>query len=241
MVRLTSPGLPSWPPLLFDEHSQRAFVYARFANWKAYKNASTTEQFVTGAYMFTLLPMTWLWLADIDFNLHRLFWTIVVWFVVGVPTAWLMRRALPDCLARQFFASTLTLWFTSDAIAFKSGLYVRPVVLSKHWKSKNVSIDFAIDDDRAAKHQLATLGQSQQTVQGHMQSSQRLILIVQDKSCDQTQLIESESAMKSLPICEMSAAEVEKVVVVCKAAQMLTDRKIGGKPYTPPSGVDIDA
>ena len=241
MIRMTSPGLPMWPPLLFDPKKRRSVVRARFASWKAHERGIQVTEVISLIVLFAMLVVCWKLVAPFYKNHWRLLFTFGLWFLIGFPAAKWMRWEMPGMLARQFFASTLKVWFTEDAIAIESSLYERPVILPRRWKTRSVNVDFSVDDDQSAKSFLCNLRPERKASKSHLESSRRVTLIVNGGSVSGSMPTSADSIMQAFPICELSAPEADRVSVVCMAAKALTERRHEPSPFRPERGIDIDA
>ncbi|MEO1616654.1 MAG: hypothetical protein AAFV88_12430 [Planctomycetota bacterium] len=241
MRRMTAPGLPSWPPLWFDQRSKRAVIRARFPTWRGFELGIKVTRGLVLLNIPVCMVVAWKLTPTLDKFVLRLIVFLVIWSVIYTLSVRWMRYQLPALLSRQLFASRVSLWFTSQAIAFKSKLYRRGVVLARNRTQSDISVQFNIDECPAAKWQASGLDPKRQETKAHFELGRRLMIVVSGVDA-RTRLSGSESLIrKSLPVCEMFEGDVSKLAVVCNAAQMLTEKETENHVFSNRMGVDIDA
>ncbi|MEO1528033.1 MAG: hypothetical protein AAFX06_21595 [Planctomycetota bacterium] len=242
MIAVTSAGLPDWPTLWFDARRKRAFIEARSPTWRGYEWGM---KWAKAGYIAGLLPAAWIAFRltpSFDLRFLELIWGTLLWAAVVKFWYLLLKRTLPGVLARQFFARTVKLWFTTGAIAFQSRLYQRPVLLSRTWDGDAIKMSFAIEKDSAAECAEASKklepGQGAETF--HLKQARRLKMNISGVS--QRHRVEGPASLirRSIPVCEMPEPALEKLVVVIHAAQLLTEETFDLTDLNQIEGIDID-
>ena len=240
-VRVCSPGLPNWPPLWLNQDKKHAKVSARIVTWRSCEWAKRSIRWAVN------LAGCWLsirfWYRIPEFSGKWFPWlmgTLAIVFVLAIlyPVIDLVIR---NFLARRLFARRMTVWFTPTAIAFRSGMYPREVIVPRYWGGLPIVFRFDQAKDDRAQFILGSRTAAERTDCNHLEKAQIIRLIIQvtnpnDAIATQGQL----NVMRSIPLSEIQAADADQLTTVLTAAAAVTSGQPDDLAQTPPDGVDID-
>jgi len=237
-IRVTAPGLPSWPRLYFHPEKRQAVVPLRLATWRSWERAYLTAGLV--AWTINLLATAYIWnyLAFVENPIGRGMVTFVALGVVATVTKPLVPAALGGFLARQLFAYRSTVWFTPHVIAFKSPLYEGGVQLERLWNGHPVLFRFDMSIDADAQSKL-TLKETSNQLHRYYQSAQLLRLVITAADAQRWTATAHNAQMRSLPILEIDGKDVSAVATVLTGAVALTTGQ-GSQVARSIPGHDID-
>ncbi|WP_040352832.1 hypothetical protein [Blastopirellula marina] len=240
MIRVSAPGLSPWPPLLFDPDKRRAVVSARVVHWRSIGWGKFATECLIWIINGVSVVIVWSHLGIDEVGL-RIAFSILGGLMIGSFASQLLRTLAPEALARQFFASRLTIWFSEEAIAFRSRYYDQPVVIWRSWQGQPVKTQFHMQPDDEAKAFASQLEDSKRLTRNDVEEAVCIELVLSMLCQTATSPIgQQETILRSLPIAPVQAKDVIKIVMVLTAAATLTAPKphpLSG--YVRP-GFDID-
>lgn len=238
MKRVTAPGLPAWPLLFLDPEKKRAVVTGRFAAWRSYEAAILCTKMLRA--MLAVYLVWWIWdqLPPGTPEVLRFAIALVGSLVVTALTRPVMTEALHGFLARQVFSKRITVWFRPDAMAFRSPLYSRGVVIHRSWKGRPVQARFDVGTDANAAEKRMRVQQRTRDVM-HFEMARLLRVIVSTVNTNQIVTSTTQSNfVRSIPMLEIDMRDAQRVTVVLAAAASLTSAS--GRTKSRTEGVDID-
>jgi len=237
-IRVTAPGLPSWPRLYFHPENQQAVVPLRLTTWRSWERAYLTAQLI--AWTINLLATVRVWnsLAFVENPIGRGMVMFVAFGMVATVTKPLVPAALGGFLARQLFAFKSTVWFTPHVIAFKSPLYEGGVQLDRQWNGHPVLFRFDMSIDADAQSKL-TLKEPSNYLHRYYQSAQLLRLVITAADAERWTVTAHNAQMRSLPMLEIDGKDVSAVATVLSGAVALTTGQ-GSQVAQNIPGHDID-
>ncbi|WP_145207190.1 hypothetical protein [Planctomycetes bacterium TBK1r] len=226
---------------MFDPDRKRAMVSVRCPSWRSYELGFKVTEFCVFANIFVSIVIAWKLIPEFESFLLRLIAVVLTWSILAsLITRWL-RYAMPGVLARQFFAERISLWFTANAIAFRSSLYRSGVILNRSWRSVPIELRFSLDEDPVSQLQIVDAKPERKLPKFHFQDARRLNVIVRQGGEAKAVPQPDGIVIRSIPVCELMSAQAKQMVVVCNAAHMLTEMNTGHGARRAPAGVDIDA
>ena len=240
MKRVTAPGLPNKPVLYFDEETKRAKVSIRHATWQSREWAMKTTKIILA---IALGIYVWQVIRILSGSRPEDIMVTIVGSLILIPIAiHAIRYTLIGFLERQIFPARTTLWFTPNAIAFKSRLYASPVVVWRTWKGQPVKISFILDMDQGALDYADTLHHMKRFYRSHFNSSEMLSMVV--KAVDQgigAEHLGQPDAQRLIPITEVSNRVSRKFTLVYATAASMTAIKPSVAETPRSNGIDIDS
>jgi len=241
MQRVIAPGLPPWPPLLFDRRTRTAKVTARHATWRSYATGIQLTEVVVFGVRCGIACGVLMHFPSMEILFYFCIVGFIVYGLISRITDTLLRALLPGFLARQLFAKRSTVYFNPDAIVIQTDFYARPVAIWRKWQGQPVRGKFILQPDEKASSYQRSLDLKRQTADSHLAQAQMLSLVVTTTARDTTrQAAEQLQLLRSIPIMEIDGNDATKFTVVYAAAAALTSPKQVTAPQTPASGIDID-
>lgn len=248
-VRMTSPGLPSWPALMFDAEQRRGVISFRLVTWRSWVLADRTTRVINGICVLLFAWWLWNWLGFFEEVIPRGFLTLLGSCMMMSFTTPILGRVLPGFLARQIFARRSTVWFTPDAIAFRSPLYANGVVIWRSWNNIPIQVRFDLTPDSAAAEARLNLPREKDEatrfrnahLATRMQSAHVLRLLISAFDPHRHATSSAPATMgRAIPMLEIDLHAAQQLTVVLAAAAALTAEV--SLPTAPQhGGVDIDA
>ena len=241
MIQVSAPGLPPWPPLWFDPEKKRAVVVVRHPIWRSMEWAFYTTELiawiVNGLLIWLILSIT---------SGETAFMRIMLLLAGGIPAmlviTYAFRIGLPTFLARQVFATKTTIWFSENAIGFRSRLYSQPVVIWRSWHGQPVKGRFVLRSDYYAQWYQDGTKHDRRAGKDHLREAMVLEIVLTTVSKQNTLLAEGhEHVLRSIPITEVSDRFSAKFTMVFAAAASLTRRSQKTSEEDTSLGVDIDS
>jgi len=234
-----APGLPSWPRLYLDAGRKRAYLSERIVTWRSQERAYLTTKVIT--WTWNIVGTVWIW-GQFPAWINP-FVRVVMIFVVFALLITFSRRildpALRGFLARQIFAERAKAWVSGEAIAFRSRLYQRGVVIWRHWKGHPVQGRFDLSEDpEVMSRRHASNRQWQDEI--HFRSARILRLIISAGDPESASRLSNQANFyRCVPMFEIDIRQAQQFTVVLSAAAALT---AGGSAaeQTPKSGHDSD-
>lgn len=240
--RVSAPGLPTWPPLLFDSHRRRAMISARHPVWRGQEWALTITEllsvFVTGVLALLAWPY---FIPHVDIVGRILLGTLAVVFAAWV-LKFLLHQSVGLLLARWVLSTKIDFWFTPEAVAFRSRLYARPVVVWRHWQHQPVGVRFIIQEDRDAISYVQSLDGKRKLPTHHLREA-KLLELVMTTARQQGPMPSGgqDNILRTIPVTEVNCRWAAKLTMVCAAAVMLTADQDNSSHGWAGGGADIDA
>lgn len=240
MIRIHAPGLPPFPALYFDEEKRRAKTTVRHPTWHSTELALYATEFVAAVAAAVFGYVLWRVLPPV----HAILYFVVLGTSFGI--AWvivsgLLRSSLPGFLARRIFPTRTVFWFIPKAMAFKSRLYTRPVIVWRMNKKRPVGLRFVLNEDGKAANYERGLSPKRTMPRGHFGDSRFLHVVIETlRDSEHSERAQSFQSMRSVPITEVDKAYADKITAVVMAAEELTDPKKSQDTDRLFEGVDID-
>lgn len=239
MQRMTAPGLPQWPVLMFDSERCEAFVWARIANWKTGLQGETLAKVVQFANVLLSALAILKIFPEMANPVIRLAVCYVSWIAYLRVSYPLLKSRLAGVFSRQFFAPRVKLWFNENAIAFKSYLHEEPIIIRRNFRSIPVEIAFSILEDEEANGYLDSLPPDKKAGQAAISTSQRLCITIGHSTQDGTGNEGSQQVKRAIPVCSIPESWIFPFVAVCSAASQLTTSGASNQENSH-KGADID-
>lgn len=241
---ISAPGLPTWPRLLLDKQRQRAVVTIRLATWRSCLHAHAMSKWAGWCINLTVAWLSWQRLGFIENPIGRGMLTLVGVCVVAAVTKPLMPAAFDHFLARRLFSRRSTVWFTPEAIAFRSRMYENGVVVPRNWQGHPVQVRFDTGPDPEAVTALSHQYGQQRRGPG-LQTARilRLVITAFDPQRNIARSTQGQLA-RAIPMLPLDLQDAQRLTVVLSAAAELTSpvsfptaQPVPG----PDAGLDIDA
>ena len=241
MKQMSSPGLPQWPKLWFDAELQLATIVVRHATWRSYEWACWTTEVMVWMVNGIILLGAWLVFETPNIGV-RIGLVLVAWIVCTGLASMATRKTFRDPLARFVFATTTTVWATTDSVIFKSRLYVSPVVAWREWKGRPIRFKFVVESDPDAVSYLTDHRGDKDWPRGPINEAAIISLVVTTPS-SQTSAVPTNhtNLQRAIPISEVSSRHAQKFSTVFSAALDLVSPKAEQIEQSVNLGVDIDA
>ncbi|WP_437207143.1 hypothetical protein [Planctomicrobium sp. SH664] len=244
--RITAPGLPAWPWLMFNEEHQRAIVSFRLATWRSGQQADRLSQQAAVGIALLIGWNIWNRVAFFDNLIGQAIVTLIGFGCIHRVLSGWIPLAFSSFLARKVFARRSTVWFTPNEIAFRSRLYERGIVIPRTWNGHPVQIRFDVSSDPDAQEELARSHRHQNHDARHrLQSAHmlRLLISATDPQRSLGQSVQSPLA-RAIPMFQVDLHDAQRLTVVLAAAAQLTARiplPTAQSVPGPDDGLDIDA
>ena len=241
MQKVTSPGLPPWPPLWMDERNSRAFVKVRHPTWRSYERAFFTTELVVWSICCGIACVAWTVFSTPNVALRLFF--VALALVISFPMVCLAARAsLRESLARTIFPTQTTLWITEESVIFKSRLYSSPVVVWRQWHDRPVGIKFIVQEDAEANKYITDQKPERKWPRAPFNEASILDLVVITPTGFGGEVPATSGGLqRSIPVSEVSSRVAQKFSMVFSAALMLIPTEEQKPRSTTNQGVDIDA
>ncbi len=240
LIRVSAPGLPPLPRLYFDPRQRRAVVAARHPTWRSHQHAIRVTELTSWA--LTILVAFLLWpLTAMEDMVCRVALFVLAMAIIYEILNYLLHRTWRYFLARQVFATRTVLWFTPEAIAFRSRLYERPVVIWRNWKTLPVRVKFILQPDRDIPSQNPRARPARNIPVEHLHEAMVLELVL--TAHDRRRNVNSgsqDAVLRAIPITEISSRLATRFTMVYSAAAMLT-APVQTSVEREAQGADIDA
>jgi len=242
MIRVTAPGLPTFPKLWFDPKQRRAKVSMRHPTWHSYEWAIRATELITWITCGVLTWLIWPLIPPFeDWVVRVIAFLFVAAFVCGIAAA-VLRVSLREFLARQLFATRTVLWFTPEAIVIRSRLYARPVVVWRRWNAHPVSVRFILQEDRNAQVYANSFQRRRRSPADHLKEAVMLeVVVLTANRQSKVDFMGQSAVFRSIPISEVSSRWAARFTMVYTAAAALTSPVQTTQSSQPAAGVDIDA
>lgn len=241
MIRVTAPGLPPHPRLMFDPKKRWAKVSVRHPTWQSEENAILATVVIVLVAKFWLVWMIWHRLP-LEEVFPRLVVTMLVYFVSAPVVACLLSATLQGFLARQVFPKRTTLWVTPKAIAFRSHLYARPVIIWREWNGLPVRPSFLMHPNGGAERYKQSLSVERAQKKSHLNNASLLVMVLATTARDTTDAYGGKNGTaRVIPITDIHMSAVAQFTMVFSMALQITAPRQESGPTNSPSGIDIDA
>lgn len=239
MKRYSAPGLPPQPPLLFDAPKRRAKVTARHATWQSEEWARRATVVVGWTTVGVLLWRLWVGLAPMPPLPRGL--VLLLAYAVGSPIIrGLITATLHPFLARQVFAKRTTLWVTPEAVAIRSHLYRRPVMIWRRWEDAPVGIRFIAGENQRAAQYASHLKYEKRATRPYLEEAALLQMVLTSISPLSGSAAEGQDgSLRAIPITDIHQRMATRFTMVYAAALALTARTAEPEPVR--YGVDIES
>lgn len=241
MYRAIAPSLPPYPKLMFNPAARRAVVSVWHPTWQSHEWAKYPTEAVVWIVVGLFAWFLWPYLPPTE-GPYRILFCFFATVAFSPIAAFFLRQSLRGFLARRIFPTKTVIWFTPNAIAFKSRLYAKPVVVWRKWQSQTVRIRFILQPDRNAEILAKQLrSEPKQTAIDHLEESQLLemVLTTSDKP-KQTNLQSQEGLLRTIPITEINSRLATRFTIVFAAAAALTAAIQSPTTNEARKGTDID-
>lgn len=240
MRLIVSPGLPTWPRLMLDQNRLRAKVTARFPTWRGREKAGWVTEMLVYVERFVCVLITLRLVPPYEDLILRVVIGTIVWGVMVGILDKLVRLSMPGFLTRTVFASRVTIWFSPEAIGFKSRWFRKGILIWRQWNRLRVPVQFSVTEDDDAMIYDGNLPHTRQDSKYHLLDSKILCVYLRTPNDLRMTGLVTDGVFRSIPITEMGKKTIANFVVVCNAALTLTDSASGlSKPLTK-TGIDID-
>lgn len=241
LVRVAAPGLPPVPKLMFDPTRRRAVVSARHATWQSHEWGSLGASMI----IVTLSVGLGIGLWRLITPSHKVLGMIAAVYGAGITyglAVALLHKSWTSFLARRVFATHTILWFTSEAIGFRSRLYSKPVIVWRKWHSIPVRIRFIVQPDRNALARANSLQAQHKLAPEPLKNSSmlELVLTASDKH-RMGSTPDQDAILRTVPITEVDSQLATKMTMVYTAAITLTAPVHNTIADRAEKGRDIDA
>jgi hypothetical protein len=244
LVRVTAPGLPTWPRLYFDPKTKRARISAKLVTWRSHLWAGRMEGLLLLIVYSIPAYFVYQWVVNGDGDFSRR----LGYGIVGSAIAFSLSRPLLGSIFRPFFAKIIfcqrvKVWFTPTAFAFSSRFYNKPVVVWRSWKGNPVQGRFDLADDEEAEMVKESLSFEQKVRAKHLSMAKVLRVII--TTINPSRLLGAEhqaNLVRSIPLTEIDGNDAQKFTMVLAAASSLTSLKASDASKSSIDvGIDIDS
>ncbi|MEZ6137027.1 MAG: hypothetical protein R3C53_19200 [Pirellulaceae bacterium] len=242
LVQVTAPGLPTRPKLWFDPVRKQAMIRMRLTNWRNVEWGAKFDAILRLLLTIMTLGGTWLY-GQVHWHpgktlLACLFGGLVFHLLAGRLCSGVIIR----CFSEGLFPSRVSVWLTEEAMAVKSCLYSKPIVLWRTWKGFPVPLEIAQDvDDEATELRVAFEAARKPRSLEHLKSA----VVAQVIYGAQLSRFDSEQGVgsmfrRALPLFPLDRKELVPVILVLKAAIALTAKQAREAGAVHRMGRDID-
>ncbi len=241
MVRMVAPSLPPYPKLMFDASTRRAIVTAWHPTWQSHERAKCLTELIVWTAVGLLAWFLWFKLSTDDVALQILL-SIFPITISYYSLTFLLHKSFNEFFARRVFPTKTVVWFTENAIAFKSRLYAKPIVIWRKWHSQTVRIRFILQPDRNAQTYANQLRASKkQTTINHLEESQLLEMVITTSDRQrETSNRGHNGLLRTIPITEINCSLATRFTIVYGAADSLTGVVQNLQNKEAGTGTDID-
>ncbi|QDV61992.1 hypothetical protein Mal65_11200 [Crateriforma conspicua] len=228
MIAYVSPGLPSFPVLQWDPERRLAKVSIRHANWRSHEWAFMWSKLI--AMLVLLVATIAVWNKTVGYELlARIVVTGLFLAIFGRLLVLFVRRSLQGFLARRFFPSRGTFWFSRKGVGIKSDLFPSGFVIWRRWKGLPVTSQFSIASDPGAIERRQEAANREPFDRMHLDTARILRLILSTETRATANQAGRVHPVRAIPICEIDEQVAERVCIVLSTAAALT------------SALDVDA
>lgn len=240
LVRVTAPGLPPSPALLFDEQLRQAAVSLRLPTWRSWGRAHVATNLVLVASSAAVGGWLWLYLAGLT-PVPRASLSLMAWGLSYAFAKPFSHVLFDGFLARQLFATSSKVWFTELAIAFKTSLYENGVLVDRSWNGQPILSRFDVTQDLEAAEAVTISSPYANHVQRRRQTACILRMIVGVSSSNRpASLARDPQLMRAIPVLEVDQRDAAQIAMVLTAATALTSKQSANNG-SHRIGRDIDA
>ena len=234
------PGLPPYPKLYYDAAQQQAMISVRHPTWHSVERALFATEWVIITITVLHAWLLWRHLPYVgDMIVQVMLWCFTVSVAYSIAKFFL-RRPLREFLARQMFPTRTTFWFSSQAVAFRSRLYNRPVLIWRYSGATPLLLRYIALPDVEASNYVDQQPPKRWLPKEHLSRSQLLAISIAGH--DRRHGIAASydnNFLRSLPVTEMDVYLATRLPMVCRAAAALTANPKPSNRDT--GGIDIDA
>ncbi len=238
MVLITAPGLPPWPKLYLDRRRRIAHVVAKHPTWRSYEWALRATALLKWIVFAPTGYCLWLQLVRFDPTLRFVALFLGCCFLFPIINL-TVRYSTHGFFARQIFAARTEFWASSQAIAFRSRFYRKPVVVWRKWKDQRVKSKFILNRDADAASCSMDRQGNQNRPRSHLDEAMILELVVAAVDTRNTVASRDQLLQRTLPVTEVNSRLARKFTMVFAAAVMLTADS-SNVSATEVAGTDID-
>lgn len=239
MIRVTAPGLPPHPKLLFDEATRRAKIVVRHATWQSQERALYVTEAIVWLVVALSAWQSWQWLPGWELPSRCLLLLAIVAALLPI-TRYALRNTLPTFIARQLLATRLEFWLSPEAMAFRCHRYDQPVVVWREWEAKPVRLKFILQNDRDAEAYHRSLGNKRSLPVNHLHEARLLELVLTTVNRHTAEKFDGQGTiLRTIPVSEIDSQLATKVTMVLAAAVTLTVPQ-QREPVAAAGGQDID-
>lgn len=240
MIQITAPGLPPYPPLMFDSERRQAVVSVKHPTWQSHGWAIYTTHLMvwltTALFAYQLFGLV----QAFDSVLQFILWLFLTLFFYS-GTHYSFHRSLRYFLAHRIFATKTSLWFSAEAVTFKSRLYAKSVVVWRSWMALPVMLKFILQPDLDLQQIVRNYRTNLKVPSEHLFESAMLEIVI--TSIDRQRNIDQNTQgmiLRSIPVTEISSRLATKFTMVCAAALMLTAANPEMVAKKSEQGIDLD-
>ncbi len=239
MICVTAPGLPPLPRLMFDPKTRRAVVKARHATWRSHEWGLRLAKTLGLFACLFLLSSVWGKTQNYEPGVRIV--SLVVAVIACRPLSLVLQRSTQRFFARRLFATRTIVWFTPQAIGFRSRLYDNGIVVWRSWNGMPVSGRFTVTGDGEASEHRASLTNRCAHDVLHLDSARILRLVLSTVSTRTTSSATLAAPVRSIPLTEVDEQIAERLTVVYSTAAALTARaQVEAIKHDATTGIDID-
>lgn len=241
MQRVIAPGLPPWPPLMFDKRTRTACVIARHATWRSYEAGLRMTKVLVYVVRGGILYLLWITFMRFDCGFLLGSVLLILHGLLFICANELLTAVLPQVLARQIFAKRTAAYFSSQAIAFRTGLYAKGVVIWRTWQGQPVKGKFILQPDQEAAAHERNLASEKRTDRHHLSLAHVLHLVI--TTINPAHIVGTatqSNILRAIPLVELDARDAAKFTIVYTAAASLTSLIQTPVPESSRTGIDID-
>lgn len=223
-----SPGLPSYPYLMYDEAKREAYVMYKHPTWRSYERGLFLARFSATVVYFVGLGLAWELSASMTAGKRILaiyFGGLIAWPLVIHH----VREALWGFLARRVFPRKLECWFTSNAIGIRSEMFPNGIVLWRTWNETPVVAKFTVSQDEEARVYSSIKQKRPPGLTFHFQTARILRVTLGVETAHQLAPGANTNSIRAVPICEIDEAYAERATMVFAAAAALTSDTRGAR------------
>lgn len=223
------PGLPGYPALHVDHDNAQAVIKMRVPNWESFVRG----RWFAGVFALGYVPVAFLAVTVVvpPMESPAAWWLTVavatlVTSVIGVRV---LRRSLPEPLARFVFARRLLVYISADVIAFRSWYYDDGIRLDRYPGGDSLAIRPTVADDPEAAEFKADLPpvkpDAPHRSQHHLDTANQLQWVIRGSASDPIDPArDHQGSVRTIPVASMNQATAENFVAVINAALELTTR-----------------
>lgn len=240
LTHYVSPGLPTYPHLMFDAQQQRAYVCMVHPTWRSYERARVAARAIATVVILTALNFVWSFTAYMD-PLLRILAIYFGGLLLGIPAGHYVCEAIWGFLSRRVFPRKLECWFTPQAIGIRSDMFPDGIVLWRTWNTSAVIAKFSLSADVDAKIQSHAKQKRPPGLRFHFETARVLRITLGVETLHRPMQGGNANAMRAISICEIDEANAERAnMVLATAAALTSEQRPHERPSTTSVGHDID-